>query len=96
MKTEPIRHSAFDSTGVNFMTPEIIYRRAGTLASGRRVHIELAQERPPYFSRVVGGEREGGPIYGVTIRRPTGERLDPDPSRCLCSREEADAYIKSL
>lgn len=94
MNTSPIPVSrAF--RGQNFITPHVVGYRAGTLA-GKRVHVEISRESPPYFSQVVAGDPKGGPMIGVTLRRPDGSRLDPDPSRSFSSLEEAEAYLAEL
>lgn len=96
MKTQPLQSSgAF--AGSNFMTPILIGYRSGDL-NGQRVHVELSEERDggSTFARMFHGDSDASPLVGVTIRRPSGERLDPDPSTVCGSRKEAEEYLESL
>lgn len=81
--------------GVNFITQDVVGYFRGHL-KGRTVHVELSKENPPYWSQTVGKDPNGGPLWGVTVKRPDGERLDPDPSFCAESREEALARLEEL
>lgn len=81
MRTEPLRWSgAF--RGVNMLTPEIVEYRRGVLR-GATVHVEISRETYPFMSRRIGGDPDGGPAYGITIKSPDGLDLDPDPSTCV-------------
>ena len=94
MNLEPIGPSrAF--RGVNIMTQEIVAYYRGALG-GRVVHVELSKETPPYWSQTVERDPAGGPLWGVTIKRPDGSLLDPDPSKVCHSEEETRAYLEAL
>jgi hypothetical protein len=82
--------------GVNFITPNIVSRIAGRLASGETAHVELAKENPPYWSQTVERNPNGGPMFGVTVKHPDGRNFDPDLSQSFSSEADARAYIASL
>lgn len=70
--------------GKNFMTPDPVAYFEGHV-DGRRVYVELSS-----------GDFNGRTIFGVTVRRADGGRLDPDPSRGpFNSYSEAYVYIAS-
>lgn len=94
MKTTVIESSpAF--RGQNFITPVHVEYRSGML-NAQRVHVEISKESPPYWSQTVERNPAGGPMYGVTIKRPNGRSLDPDLSRSCQSLEECLEYLASL
>lgn len=67
--------------GTNIMTPNVLdYFR---VTSG---YVELSEGR--------GINHE--PIFGVTVRTPSGARLDPDPSQMFWSYKAAIEYIREL
>lgn len=66
----------------NFVTPYVVG------------HSELWPGTWAEFS--TGDGIMGGVLWGVTIRRAGGERLDPDPSTCFHSKREAYDYAASL
>lgn len=87
MNTQPLNTVSRAFRGLNFITPHVIGYESGHYA-GRTMHIEISRENPPYW--------DTGPMYGVTIKRPNGKSLDPDPSRCCESLEEVREYLDSL
>lgn len=95
MKTRVLTAKPSAFRGVNCITPNAIAYLAGQLA-GAAVYIELSSESPPYWSQVVEHDPNGGPIYGVSIRRSNGESLEPDLSTSCSSLVEALEYLKSL
>lgn len=94
--SKPCPPSSRAFRGVNFITPSVVSRISGKLASGETAHVELSKENPPYWSRTVGGDPNGGPIYGVTVKHPDGRDFEPDLSQSFSSEEDARAYIASL
>lgn len=72
--------------GVNMMTPDVLGYYQITI-DGVTVYAELSTGE---------GLLTPGPIYGVTVRRPGGARLDPDPSSCYRSQKEAMQTIVDL
>lgn len=71
--------------GQNFMTPDVIlYGKVEH--PGRSVYYELSR----------GTGFSGEEIFGVTVRDYMGRRFEPDPSKVLFSRADAENYIKTL
>lgn len=68
--------------GRNFMTPAVLAFYRGTL-DGRTAYVELSG------GRGIANE----PIFGVTVRREGGARLDPDRSKVFWSQADAERYI---
>ena len=78
-----IPHGTF--TGRNMMTPDILGFYRVSIGAGF-AYVELS----------TGSGFFGGEIFGVTVRRAGGERLDPDPSGCYESKADALEAIKKL
>lgn len=95
MRTQPCNCPAGTFRGTNMITPEIIEYRVGNLHA-RTVYIEISKERPPYFSRTVGRDQDGGPLYGVTFNHADGSKPDPDPSTCFHSMREVTEFLDNL
>lgn len=70
--------------GNNFMTPTVLAYYRLALGSRRVVYAELSEGRGMH----------GEPIFGVTVRRPNGDRLTPDPSTMYWSRDDAMQAIR--
>ena len=68
--------------GTNFMTPTVLAYYRGN-HHGKSFYAELSEG--------TGMERQ--PIYGVTFRTSTGQRLELDPSGVFPSRSSAEHHI---
>ena len=73
--------------GRNFMTPVVLGFFRGVVR-GETCFIELSRD-----------DQEGGgpfgPMFGVTVRHPNGDRLEDDPSCCFSTKESALDFINS-
>lgn len=79
---EPAYRGIF--AGQNFVTPIVHY--TGRVRDG--VWFELSSGSGIFDPSTT--------LWGVTVRRFNGERLDPDPSGCFGSKESAVEYICEL